>query len=268
MGKMFFAICFLACFVILANGKDIIKIGNETISEEDITPTKLVVDKVFEKRYNRSPNANDTKIMDFLKFELQQKKLISLLCKIIDKDIKNRYFDRIVTDEVLKRYIREHGKDKNEDLTRYSMFLAAADEVKKSSEKNKYRVIYDKYEKKGLTNSYKFFQSAVENEAYLKHLRLTIERLQNKVVSAGEKNMIFMQMLRAYVIDELSEQDPAVKAHLVLDQKHSCGFRENIYMRWYITQGENMGVKVLDARFGNSLQRILLSHTINVNKEH
>ena len=48
MGKMFFAICFLACFVILANGKDIIKIGNETISEEDITPTKLVVDKVFE----------------------------------------------------------------------------------------------------------------------------------------------------------------------------------------------------------------------------
>ena len=47
MGKMFFAICFLACFVILANGKDIIKIGNETISEEDITPTKLVVDKVF-----------------------------------------------------------------------------------------------------------------------------------------------------------------------------------------------------------------------------
>ena len=48
MGKMFFAICFLACFVILANGKDIIKIGNETISEEDITPTKLVVDKVFD----------------------------------------------------------------------------------------------------------------------------------------------------------------------------------------------------------------------------
>ena len=94
MGKMFFAICFLACFVILANGKDIIKIGNETISEEDITPTKLVVDKVFEKKYNRSPNANETKIIDFLKFELQQKKLISLLCKIIDKDIKNRYYDR------------------------------------------------------------------------------------------------------------------------------------------------------------------------------
>lgn len=260
MGKMFFTICLLAGFVVLANGKDIIKIGNETITEEDITPTKLVVNKAFEKKCDRFPNANDSKIVHFGDFELQQKKLISLLCKIIDKDIKSRYFDRIVTDEVLKRYISEHDKDINEDIARYSMFLAAADEVKKSPEKDKCRIVFDKYKKMGLTNSYNFFQSAVENEAYLKHLRLTVGRLQNKVVSDEEKNMIFKQMLMEYVIDELSSKDSAVKTHLNLDQKHSCGFRENIYMRWYITQGENMGVKILDARFGNSLQRVLLAH--------
>ena len=95
MGKMFFAICFLACFVILANGKDIIKIGNETISEEDITPTKLVVDKVFEKKYNRSPNANDTKIIDFLKFEFHRtstQKLPQPSQGILKEEVKNFFY--------------------------------------------------------------------------------------------------------------------------------------------------------------------------------
>lgn len=142
-----------------------------------------------------------------MNFKWQKLMLYQMVHRIIMAEIKGKYYNKILTPDIIKEYLLKNRKDVKEDINRDMMFLEAADYIKKSKEKDKYKIAYEKYKKKGIGHGYKFFKSSVGNENYLKFLRARIKRLSDGTMSNGEKYMLFMQKLPDYILNELSKKD-------------------------------------------------------------
>ena len=258
--KLLFIAFVLSGFITLADNNIILKIGNDTITEDNVKLKEIQIENLFKQKYHRLPDAGDQELINAIEFEWKKKKLVLLLYKIIKENIKSRYYDKVVTPVVINQYIKEHKGDCEERIKSYAALLAASDYIKESTEKDKFRIAYDKYNKMGMMGSYEFFKNNIEKEHYIKFIKEELaERTTNSITNA-EKDRIFEQRFPDYIVNELGEKDKEIKEHSRLSEKHGCNYKDILYIQWFIDQGNKMGVEIFDLRYGNvmphSLRRI------------
>jgi cell division protein FtsB len=247
----------LSNLIVAAESNIILKIGNNTITEDDIKLKKVMINNLFKREYGRQPGVDDKKLLNAIKLKWQKFMLFKAVRRIIMKEIKSKYYDKILTPDTINQYVIKNRKNTKEDINSHTMFLAAADYIKKSKEKDKYEIAYKKYKKLGIGNSYKFFKSAVVNEHYLNFLRMKIKELSANGLSNSQKDMIFRQKLPDYIVNELSAKDKKIKQHLQRTKANNRNYKSSLYMKWFTEQGDQMGVKIFDSRYGSSLKEIL-----------
>lgn len=261
---LFLEIILILLFPILVNAsnKKILQIGNNIITEDDVKLKEIQIENLFKQKYHRLPTTNDNKDIESIQLNYQKLKLFKVASNLIMKEVRNKYYDKIIKPEVIAKHLDANKRNINDDINRDTMFLAAVDYVKKSEEKDKYEIAYKKYRKLGMENSYDFFKSAVNNEKYLELLRSRIRERSTNGISQINKDRIFEQRLFDYIVNELGEKDKEIKEHLRLAEKHGCNYKDLLYIQWFIDQGNKMGVEIFDLRYGHSLKDILNPHMV------
>jgi len=255
--KLLFVGIVLSSFIVLADSNIILKIGNNTITEDNIKLKKILIDNLFKRKYHRLPGPDDKKRVNAIELKWQKYKLYKVVKRLIMKKIKSKYYNKILTPDVISQYVKKNKEYAKDRIRRKMIFLAAADYIKKSKEEKKYEIAYEKYKKLGMGFSYKFFRSNVDNKNFLIFLRRQVNELSKEGITEGEKKSLFKKNLPAYIMSELSAKDEKIKQHLQLAKGHSCNYKELLYEKWLVEQGNKMGIKIYDSRYGSSLKEIL-----------
>ena len=223
-------------------------------------PSKTLIEAMFKQKYKRKPGLDDKKLVEAITFKCQKFMLFEHINKVIMQELKRKFLKEVLTPDVISLFLKNNRRNIKEDLKSDMAFLEAADYVQKSTEKNKYEIAYKKYKKKGISNSFKFFKSAVSNKDYLNFLKSRIKNMSTNSISNRDKDMLFKQHLPDFVCRTLSLNDESIKKHIELAEKHKCNYKELLLVKWYIEQGNKMGVKVYNPRYGGSLQDIMMPY--------
>ena len=241
----------------------VVEISNCKIYDHQLKKSDKLAPQLFYKKFGFLPSSNTTEGLESLKHNLRLYKLKTIITNKILQNLEKKYFNKVVTQEDINDFLLKNQRNIAEDIKHDRLFLEAYKELKTSqlSDEKKYKLIYEKYHKMGLKNSFNFFKSSISNEDYIKFINERLKSYSLDNISQMQKTALFRQKLPKYVLHQLSTHDATTKEHIKLAEKHKCNFNDMLYMKWFIDEGNKMNFKVFDKQYGVSLEEILTTPT-------
>ena len=219
--------------------------------------------QLFYEKFGVVPSPNNPEELKSLKYNLRLYKLKTILTNEILQNMEKKYFNEVVPQQIINDLLQKNQKIIAEDIEHDRLFLEAHKELTASQlpDEKKYQLIYEKYHKMGLKNSFDFFKSSITNDNYIKFINERLKSYSLDNISQKQKTALFRQRLPEYVLRQLAARDATIKEHIKLAEKHKCNFSDLLYMKWFIDEGNKMEFKIFDKQYGRSLKEILTAPT-------